>query len=251
MRALPVASMSESFNILEFPELDSTNARVLRGFSALPDGSAITALRQTAGRGRLDRAWLSEGKGLYFTIAVKPPDPEGFAFANLTQLLAVAICAALSARGLDPRIKWPNDILCGGGKLCGILAEAVTSEGRVVGAALGAGINLNQTAADFGELRYPAVSLAMLGTQVPPRRELLAEILTRFYERYPHFERQGFQAVSGEYKRYFSMPGAGATLQNGGRRFQGKIEGVDKEGRLILNTAAGPRLFSAGDLLPV
>lgn len=243
--------MAEIFKILEFPELDSTNAYALREFGGLADRSTITALRQTSGRGRLNRVWLSEGKGLYFTIIVKPACPDKFPFANLTQLLAVSVRAALAEIGLEPLIKWPNDILCGDAKICGILAEAVTESGRVAGAVLGAGINLCQTAAEFGELPYPAVSIAMLGRPVPPREQLLTRILRLFYGRYPGFERQGFAAVSGEYTRYFSLLGSRGALVLDGRESEGKVEGVDKNGRLILNTASGARSFSAGDLSPV
>lgn len=242
--------MADTFSILEFEELDSTNAYVLREFPNLDDRTAVTALRQTAGRGRLNRAWLSEGKGLYFSLAVKPRNPESFSFANLTQLLCVAARAALADSGLEPLIKWPNDLVCDGGKIGGILAEAVTGGGRVTGAALGAGLNLSQTESDFQELHYPAVSIAMLGGQVPARGELLVKTLSQFYARYPDFERHGFAAISAEYDRYFAFRGKRMVLRQDGLCVEGTAPGVDGEGRLILETAEGKRLFTTGDLLP-
>ncbi len=245
---LPATAAIPDLNIQEFETLDSTNAYVLREFSQLPDKTTVTALCQTAGRGRLNRAWLSEGKGLYFTIAVKPREPGSFAFANLPQLLCVSVCAALADGGLEPVIKWPNDILCGGGKLAGVLAEAVVVNGKLTGAALGAGINLYQDASDFGGLLYPAVSTAMLGKPVAGRRAFLEKILRSFYARYAAFERAGFQAISGEYNKYFAVSNRSVTLTQDGLEFSGTVKGVDEQGRLLLEAGAGMKTFIAGDL---
>lgn len=242
--------MKEPFNIHSFQELDSTNAYALREFARLPHGAVVTALRQTAGRGRLGRAWQSEGKGLYFTVVVKPENPASFDFPCLTQLLAVSVCGALEELGLEPRIKWPNDVLLGGAKLCGVLAEAFTEGGKVTGAAVGAGLNLHQQPKDFGELPYPAVSLAMTGRPVPHGPELLAAVLRGFGGRYPYYARHAFAAIAGEYSRRFAFTGRQAVVKGAGGAQAGTVKGVAPDGRLVLETSAGEELFSAGELEP-
>ncbi|PKM97362.1 MAG: biotin--[acetyl-CoA-carboxylase] ligase [Elusimicrobia bacterium HGW-Elusimicrobia-3] len=242
--------MPPRYTVKEFDTLDSTNAQVLRGFAGLPDGAVVTALRQSAGRGRLDRSWLSEGKGLYFTLALKPAAPRPEVFPCYTHLLAVSVCAALAARGLRPALKWPNDVLCGGAKICGVLAEAVTSGGRLTGAAVGAGINLYQQAEDFAGLPCPAVSMAMLGAAPADRGSFLEAVLEEFFRRRPALEERGFAALSAEYRGRAGFIGQRLSVSSGGVTAEGTAD-VDEQGRLVLATPTHTLRFAAGDLLPL
>ncbi len=217
-----------------FGELDSTNAHALRHFADLTDGTVIMALRQTAGHGRLSRVWLSEGKGLYFTIIVRPDNQDGLFYANLTQFLSVCVCASLSGMGLSPSIKWPNDILCAGGKICGILAEAAADANGIYGAALGAGINILQTPQDFRGLLYPASSLAMLMQNPPEHTVLLNEVLRQFDLRYPAYLKHGFASIKTEYCQYFAFAGEPVRWASGTQVLEGLAEGVDEQGHLLL-----------------
>jgi len=241
--------MSARHSVKEFDVLDSTNAQALREFAGLPDGAVLTALRQTAGRGRLDRSWRSEGKGLYFTLVLKPADPRPEVFTCYTHLLAVSVCAALAARGLRPSLKWPNDVLCGGAKICGILAEAVADGGRLSGAAVGAGVNLYQQAEDLSGLPYPAVSMAMLGAAPADRGSFLEAVLEEFFRRRPALEERGFAAISAEYRGYARFIGGRVSVASGGVTAEGTAE-VDEQGLLLLSTPSGTRRFSAGDVTP-
>ncbi len=229
----------------EFESLDSTNSYALREFGGLPDGAVITALRQTAGRGRLDRSWLSEGKGLYFTVVVKPAAPRPEIFPCYTHLMCAAVCGALTGLGLKPGIKWPNDVLCGGAKVCGILAEAVTSGGAVKGAVIGAGINLRQAPEELAGLRAPAASLAMLGVTVT-REEILGLTLEHLGRLRPPFEKAGFAAIEGIYRSYAGFIGGRASVKQEGTTLEGTA-GLDKDGFLILHTEKGPVRITAGD----
>lgn len=239
--------MLSRYTVKEFDTLDSTNAQILREFDGLADGTVVTALRQSAGRGRLDRSWLSEGKGLYFTLALKPAAPRPEVFPCYTHLLAVSVCAALAGRGMRPALKWPNDVLCGGAKICGILAEAVTGGGRLSGAAVGAGINLYQQSEDFSGLPYPAVSMAMLGAAPADRGALLEAVLQEFFRRLPALEERGFAALSAEYRGYAGFIGRRVSVSSGGVTSEG-IADVDEQGRLLLATATGTLRFAAGDV---
>lgn len=142
-----------------FDELHSTNTTAAEwpeGDDA--DGLAVVALDQTAGRGRFGRVWRSRpGSSLLLSVAVCPP-PELRRPVVLTAWAAVAVVDAVSELAdLEPRIKWPNDLLVGGKKICGILIE----QGRRT--VTGVGLNLNQTADEFAAAGLPeAASLRML-----------------------------------------------------------------------------------------
>jgi len=145
-----------------------------------PDGAVVAADEQTEGRGRLGRSWQApKGTSLLFSIALTPPVPPE-RLPELTFVAAESICAALASEtGLHAQIKAPNDVLLGGRKVAGVLAEA--SEGRVV---LGIGVNVGQTGAELPEGTVtPATSLAIEGAPAD-RAGLLAAILEQLELRY-------------------------------------------------------------------
>src|ERR1041385_3324676 len=141
--------MSQPFTptILRFDSLPSTNTEAARQASlGAPEGLCVVAREQTAGRGRQQRAWVSpKDAGLYFSIVLRPKlDARAWPLVTLAAALAVSD-ALLEACALETDIKWPNDLLAGGRKLCGILAETFdTPRGRA--AVLGIGVNLTNRA---------------------------------------------------------------------------------------------------------
>ncbi len=158
--------MSGVFSVLHLERIDSTNDELKRRARAGEEGPlAIVAREQTGGKGRRGRSFLSlPGKGLYLSVLFRPDAPAE-ELSQLTAWTAIAVCRAVErVCGAKVGIKWPNDVLAEGKKLCGILTELV--EGRVV---VGMGVNLTQTAADFGPgLADKAVSLAQLGCPADP-----------------------------------------------------------------------------------
>ncbi len=161
--------------IRRLPTVDSTNEEIKRALAAgdAPDGLAVIAAEQTAGRGRRGRSFLSaSGKGLYCSVLLKPNCPPE-QLPMLTAWAAVAVRDGIEKTcGVTPAIKWPNDLVINGKKLCGILTELVTAPETAV--ILGIGVNLLQTAEDFGGRARPiAVSLAQV-----TGREIRAERLT-------------------------------------------------------------------------
>ena len=161
-------------NIVHLDETDSTNTWIKQRLCELPDGTLVTAKRQTAGRGRMGHVWLDEQGMLPLSVLIKnPPYP-----AEITLCAAVAVCEALelSYTGVKPRfgIKWPNDIVLDGYKLCGILCESVCFGDRI-DVICGIGVNLTQDAEFFARAGLPhGASLKML-TDFAPERESLAQ----------------------------------------------------------------------------
>lgn len=131
---------------------DSTNTRLKElARQGAPEGTVLLALRQTAGRGRMGRSFLSPENGLYMSVLLCP-DCAAERLPTLTPCAALAVCRALrTVCGVDTAIKWPNDLLVNGKKLCGILTEGVTAPDGRMAAIIGIGLNLNSSTADFPE----------------------------------------------------------------------------------------------------
>ncbi len=139
-------------DIIVLPETDSTNTRLKElARQGAAHGTAILALRQNAGRGRLGRGFISPEKGLYMSVLLRP-ECAAERIPTLTPCAALAVCGALeSFCGVSTEIKWPNDVLVGGKKLCGILTEGVAGADGRLAAVVGIGINVNTRSADFPE----------------------------------------------------------------------------------------------------
>src|SRR4026209_2250453 len=163
--------------VLRFESLPSTNTE-LAGLASegAVEGVSIVADEQTAGRGRLQRAWSSpRGAGLYFSILLRPTIPQNY-WPLITFMAALAGGDALGgACELQTDIKWPNDILSGERKICGILSEVIeTPAGRAV--IVGIGINLTQNAFP-PELSDVATSVSEATGRPADREEILAALL--------------------------------------------------------------------------
>ena len=159
--------------------VDSTNTRIKQlAAQGAPDGTMYIAAAQSAGRGRKGRAFLSPPGGLYLSMLLRPGCPAEEAL-SITPLAAVAVCRAVKGVfGLDCGIKWPNDVVLGGKKLCGILTEASTDKDGLF-LVLGIGVNLN-TEEFPEELRQVAGSVFLLsGKKTEPElfaRELIGQL---------------------------------------------------------------------------
>jgi BirA family biotin operon repressor/biotin-[acetyl-CoA-carboxylase] ligase len=234
------------------PLTGSTNADLLeRAAGGAPEGSVLVAEAQTAGRGRMGRAWLSPpGAALMFSVLLRPaavpPGRRGW----IPLLAGLAVASAVTAvAGLDARLKWPNDVLAGDRKLAGILAEQ--SAGAIV---VGVGINVS---ARRDELPVAtATSLALEGAPGTGRAELLGAALGELERRYLSWAggtAPGDPDASGlraEYRRRCVTLGRPVRAEfPGGGTARGTALDVDPEGRLLLGTARGPLAVSAGDVV--
>jgi BirA family transcriptional regulator, biotin operon repressor / biotin---[acetyl-CoA-carboxylase] ligase len=236
-------------------ETGSTNEDLIGAARAgAAEGTVLVAERQTRGRGRLGRPWLSEpGAALTFSVLLRPGAVPAAARGWLPLLTGVAVAAAVRARtGLDVRLKWPNDVLAGTGKLAGILAEQS-------GEAIVVGTGLNVLASPDGLASWlPATSLAELGAVSPDSEDLLAAILAElehWYLRWARGAAPGDAVGSGlraEYLRSCSTVGREVRVElPGGARLSGHACDVDSVGRLLVAGPDGVQPVSAGDVVHV
>lgn len=163
-------------NIIYLDEVDSTNSYLKAHSGGLSDGDVVTARLQTAGRGRLGHEWAANEGMLPLSILLKKP-PE---LENITARVGLAVCEALEEIcGISAFIKWPNDIIIGSRKVCGILCESAAF-GDNFCVIVGIGVNVSQTAEFFENAKLPnAASILMLTGKAPARGELTEKIAER------------------------------------------------------------------------
>jgi len=178
-----------------FQETSSTNDIVDKmGRDDVPEGVAVFAESQVKGRGRLGREWVSPpGRGLWFSVLLRPELPPQAA-TQITIAAATALARAVRARTeVAPEIKWPNDLLVRGRKLCGILTEMSAELDSIRYVVLGIGLNVNFAAEDWPPALRPLATSLLLETGHPVRRaELAAAILRELDGDYRRLRRGGF-----------------------------------------------------------
>ena len=237
--------------VLRFESLPSTNTELAqRASEGAAEGLAIVADEQTAGRGRLQRAWSSpKGPGLYLSILLRPAIPQNY-WPLITFIAALAVGDALrEAAGVRTDIKWPNDLLSGERKICGILAEAIdTPAGRAV--ILGIGINLTENAYP-PEIANVATSVSEAAGMEADREQILAALSDTLSRWYARLEEPG-QIIDAWSNRSSYAIGKLVQVSNGDDVWQGTTCGVEPDGALRLRTSSGEiKLVRAGDVYSV
>lgn len=229
-------------NIIYFPVCDSTQTvAVEKAREDAPHGTVIITEKQTAGRGRLDRAWdSSANKGIWMSVIIRPEITPQYA-AQFTLVSAVAITRAIEdVTNCSPKIKWPNDLLINGRKVTGILTELQAEMDRVQSIIIGIGVNVNQDTETFDEsVQSIATSLKMeLGKEVD-RAELVAKIL--FYlEKYADmYVEHGFEPIKLIWESYNCTIGQRIRANLLRESLEGVAIGITNDGVLQLQLDNG------------
>ncbi|MFQ5352312.1 MAG: biotin--[acetyl-CoA-carboxylase] ligase, partial [Candidatus Binatia bacterium] len=218
------------------------------------EGLVVIADEQSAGRGRLGRQWESvPGVNLYLSVLLRPDIPPAHA-PQLSLVAAVAVASALSEIGLEPAIKWPNDVLLGGRKVCGVLTEIEAETDRVGFVVVGIGVNLNSEAEHFSEdLRDTATSVLIHSGRSVDRVAFVASLLGHLERLYATYTHEGFSAIAPQWEARSSLRGRAVTVVVAGRRLRGQCVGIDTDGALLVKEdSAGrsvpPTRVLAGDV---
>ena len=230
---------------------DSTNSQLLLA-AAEDDPQMLFAERQTAGRGRRGREWVSPfGSNLYgsmaFTFPAWPPRVTALPLA-----IAVALARVVEAVGLpEVGIKWPNDLHLAGEKLAGILIEPRGEAGGSCRVVVGVGLNLALSAAQAAGVTQPWTSLhaalTARGKPVPSRNALAARLASELLAALGHFAEHGFAPFAAEWKRRDVLAGQPVRIE-AATPLDGIACGVDADGGLIVDIASGREVVHAGDV---
>ena len=234
-------------DILYYPTTSSTMdaaKQAIRGGAA--EGTVIIADHQTAGRGRLGREWLSPPDSSILLSIVLYPTPEHIPRLTIAACLAVAKSIE-KVSGLEPTIKWPNDVLIAGKKVSGILIESDAHGDRVNYAIVGIALNVNLDPASIPEISVTATSLKQnLGREVS-RREVLIALLDEFEALYSALRRG--EPIDREWRRRLETLGKRVAVRCGDEVQEGVAEGVDEDGNLLLRHSDGSLMtIAAGDV---
>ncbi|MDH7576694.1 MAG: biotin--[acetyl-CoA-carboxylase] ligase [Bacillota bacterium] len=238
--------------VFHFRQVGSTN-QVAQDLArkGYPEGTVVLAEGQTAGRGRWRRAWFSPPElGISLSLILRPPVTP-LRVPQITLVAGVACARALHAEtGVRPGIKWPNDLLLNGKKVCGILAEMEATAEQINYLILGIGINVNQQMEDFpSELRETAISLQMLTGQRLRRVLLVRRLLTVLEEEYEVYCRSGFAGARERWLAYQVTLGKSVRVQEGKEEFCGEAVDLGLDGSLLLRMPDGTlRRCAAGEV---
>ncbi|MBO3277011.1 bifunctional biotin--[acetyl-CoA-carboxylase] ligase/biotin operon repressor BirA [Pseudomonas schmalbachii] len=228
--------------------VDSTNAEVMRRLEAgASTPFAVLAERQTAGRGRRGRPWVSPfGANLYCTLGISvrggAKELEG-----LSLVVGLAVARAIQSMGVDGvGLKWPNDILLGGRKLAGILLELTGDPADLCWVAIGIGINVNMRTAD--SIDQPWTSLCQASGSMVDRNRLLIELNKELDWHLSRHREEGFSASREEWESLHIWQGRQVSLSTAANTVVGRALGIDEQGALRLEVDGVERRYSGGEL---
>jgi BirA family biotin operon repressor/biotin-[acetyl-CoA-carboxylase] ligase len=238
--------------ILHFFKVDSTNTVAMQlGEQGEPHGTMVLAEEQTAGRGRAGRSWTSEkSAGISCSILLRPPIAPGY--ASLLTLVVGLAARDAAAEEVDsvPDIRWPNDVLIKGRKLCGILTEMHAEPDRVLFAVAGIGMNVNQPKMP-SELEDIATSLRIETGKVHSRLELLIRLLRNLDRYYNQLLEEGSAPILRRFSEVSSyFQGKRVQITARGEAFTGVTAGLEPSGmlRVARDDGRGVELVLSGDV---
>jgi len=238
-----------------FQEIESTNSYARRLAEAgAPEGEVVIAERQSEGRGRLGRSWVSPPfSNLYCSLVLRPTLAPAHA-PQITLMAAVALADTIASFVAErPAIKWPNDILIDGKKLAGILTESACDAKRIEFVILGIGVNLNFPRDRMPEtIRDRATSLMEVAGKTLSRELFVRRLIQDLDRCYGILGDLGFAAIAPRWEAYFALRGRRVRVEMVGEAINGTATGIDGDGALLLEAEDGVlHRVLAGDVIPL
>ena len=237
--------------VLYFDTIDSTNTKAQElAEKGYPSGTLVVADKQESGKGRRGRSWVSpSGTGIFMTLMIKPDiNPNNASMLTLVAALAVAK-AITSVTGEKALIKWPNDIVVNGKKVCGILTEMNAQFDYINNIVVGVGINVHNES--FPEEISQMASSLMIeaGGKRFHRAQIIAETMSYFEQYYDTFlKTQDLSALVREYDELLVNRNKSVRVLDPKEPFDGKAMGITPKGELIVDTWESRKLVSSGEV---
>lgn len=229
--------------------INSTNLRARAlGMEEAPHGTLIVADEQTAGRGRMSRSWDAKpGGAVLMSLLIRPEQLAPMNATGVVLVAALAACMACRDEGADVRIKWPNDLICGGKKICGMLLDMNADMDQVHYAVIGVGINISSYPyAD--NLRHAACLADACGHSVE-RARVIAHFLRHFESLYDRWRIGGISAILPLYRECSITLGSRVRVIGLNNSFEALALDVQEDGSLLVQLDSGERTcVHAGDV---
>jgi BirA family biotin operon repressor/biotin-[acetyl-CoA-carboxylase] ligase len=234
-----------------FRSVSSTNSVAHRhAIKNAPDGTIIVTGRQTAGRGRLGRSWMSPPKlGIYLSVILRPTVAPAQA-PGLSLVAALSVAEAIRHYpGLSAMIKWPNDVLVNGKKVAGVLTELSAELDRINFVVIGIGINVNHEPKDFpSELADRATSLQIEQGRPVNRVRLVQEVLLQLEKRYLQFLKSGLKDQLKAIKDYSSILARQISIRHDNKTLVGTAIDIDVDGALVVSVGRRTLKLLSGEI---
>lgn len=240
------------YTVKRLEQVNSTNLYAKENLSEIQDKTVIIADKQTAGRGRFNRSWIDLGNdNIFATIVLKPSEKFDNVYTNLTQYLSVIICNVMEEYGVEPFIKWPNDVLINGKKTAGILSETVMQGTKFKGIMLGFGINLNADTKSLTQITDKEATALNIETDSKhiDKEEFLNKLLNRFFDKYNEFLKTGFAIVKEEYINRACFLNKEISVQVLNDKKTGIAKKINDFGELVLEQKNKELVLTMGDIL--
>jgi BirA family biotin operon repressor/biotin-[acetyl-CoA-carboxylase] ligase len=233
--------------IFHFKTIDSTNryARMLIKEN-IDDGTVVIADTQTGGRGRKNRKWSSNIGGLWFSVILRPRISSRRGMV-VTMAASISVTSSINKLyGLNAEIKWPNDVLINGKKVCGILTEIVTEDDEISSLVVGLGVNVNN---NLGiELKKVATSLKIEIGKDLSIMELLSDIIRNFDKNYVKIKFDDYAFLKNKWNQYANIIGRKIEVTEENKKTTGVVIDVDNDGFLILKKGKKKVRIDNGDI---
>lgn len=230
--------------------VDSTNLVAFRlALGGEPEGTVVLAESQLLGKGRLGRVWFSPGgRNLYLSLILRPHVHPSRVYP-VTFLSSLAVYDTIEALGLEPTLKWPNDVLIHGKKVCGTLLELSTEAEMVRFVIVGIGFNVNMGHEEMtDEIKAKATSLSMESKKVYERAAVCGMLLSNLEKYYTIFKDKGEVEICNIWEQRAALKGKFLEIVQVGEVHKGICEGIDKAGAMLLSENGVVKKIIAGDV---
>ncbi len=218
-------------------EVDSTNTFLKKQVHNKDEGALVIAKKQTAGRGRLGRTFISQRNGLYMSLLLKPDFSD---FLKITTMMAVAASRAVD-KYKESKIKWVNDIYVNDKKVAGILTEGVFDGGYPVGAIIGIGVNLVRPENGIDE-SISGIADYIFEEDIGVADEFVADIINSFFDIYKNKE------YVEEYRNKSYLTGKSVVFEKEDKEYSGTVIGIDDECGLIIDCKHEKIVLKCGEV---
>ncbi|MCX5817069.1 MAG: biotin--[acetyl-CoA-carboxylase] ligase [Proteobacteria bacterium] len=231
--------------------IDSTNSYAFKlALGGKPEGTCVVAEAQRTGKGRLNRVWFSPpGKNLYLSVILKPPVHPARVYP-ITFISSLAVYDTIErVTGIAPTLKWPNDVLIHGKKVCGTLLEISTEADMVRFIVVGIGFNINMKEKEIDEMiRNKATSLHIETKKTYERASICGILLSNLDKYYSIFRKKGEQDICNIWEKTAQIKGKYLEINQMGEVYRGVSEGIDTSGAMLININGKVKRIIAGDV---
>ncbi len=236
-------------HVIYLDEVDSTNRYALEFFHEFPDATLVAAGMQTAGRGRLNRHWISPpDENIYASFIMKNLPDNNWQYAAMASSLAVLKLIRSVAPEIPAWLKWPNDVLCENRKICGMLGEIKSGPGnQPLGIVAGIGVNVNMPPEALAAIDQPATSFLAESKRKFDVKKLVNELAIYINEYYiTSFENP--QDLYRQWRRENLLIGRQIELETGNRTLSGTVIDLDDRGGMVFESGGERTTFYSGDI---